>query len=62
LSSVRPLTDYFISGLHSVSLNKENPFGTGGAVATAFGALIKEIYKGSDEQIYPENFLKSLEK
>ena len=62
LSSVRPLTDYFLGNLHLVSLNKQNPFGTGGEVATAFGDLMMEIYKGSEEHIYPENFLKILEK
>jgi len=62
LSSVRPLTDYLLSNLHIVSLNKTNPFGSKGEIAESFGKLVQDIYKGKDERIYPENFLKVLEK
>lgn len=40
LSSVRPLTDYFLSNLHMVSLNKTNPFGSKGEIAESFGKLV----------------------
>eukprot|EP00347_Sterkiella_histriomuscorum_P004870 403358774 len=62
LSSVQPLTDFFIGNLHKKLLNTTNPMGTGGDVTLRYANLIKDIWQGKEEKIYPAQFLKTLSK
>ncbi|KAF8861355.1 UCH-domain-containing protein [Acephala macrosclerotiorum] len=43
--SVEELTKYFLTGTAEKELNRDNPLGNGGAVASAYGDLLAEIYR-----------------
>jgi ubiquitin C-terminal hydrolase len=60
LSAVQPLTDFFIADLHLVSLNKTNPMGSEGNVTVKFENLVKNLWNGKDDKVYPLEFLKIL--
>lgn len=60
LSAVQPLSDFFIGDLHLFSLNKTNPMGSGGNVTIKFGNLIKHLWSGKEQKVYPMEFLKTL--
>ena len=44
LAHTGPLRSYFLSGEYSKDLNKDNPLGTGGELATEFANLLKEMW------------------
>ena len=60
LSSVQPLTDFFIGDLHEVFLNKTNPMGSGGNVTVKYAELIQQIWSGTENKIKPERMTKTL--
>ena len=43
LSHSAPLTRYFLSNRFKADLNPDNPLGTGGKLATAYEAMVKEV-------------------
>lgn len=44
LVHIPELNYYFKTGVYAAELNRENPLGYGGALAEAFGGLIKQLY------------------
>lgn len=45
IRSVEELTKYFLANEHDEELNYDNPLGHNGAIARAYGFLLKQIYK-----------------
>jgi len=46
---VAPLTRYFLSGRYSADINNHNILGTGGKVANAYSAVLKDLWMGSHQ-------------
>ena len=53
LNHIVPLTQYFLEGTYSKEMNRQNPLGSGGHVATAYAALLKEIWSGNYSALAP---------
>ena len=47
LSNTIELTKYFTYDLYKRDINKENPLGMGGRLASAYAELIKEMWLGN---------------
>ena len=47
---------YFLENDYSKEINETNPLGMGGAVALAFGALMKEMWSGENSYFSPNDF------
>jgi ubiquitin carboxyl-terminal hydrolase 4/11/15 len=69
LAHTDPLRKYFLSGDYERDLNRENPLGTGGDLATQFAQLLGEMwteqestYMSSNSAVYPRNFKYALGK
>ncbi|KAK0556331.1 hypothetical protein OC846_001286 [Tilletia horrida] len=60
LSNTKELQKYFASGAYRSELNPDNPLGQGGALAQAFGALLKQIWEGHASSIAPREFKMAL--
>uniref|UniRef100_A0A6U5E0P8 ubiquitinyl hydrolase 1 n=1 Tax=Corethron hystrix TaxID=216773 RepID=A0A6U5E0P8_9STRA len=67
LAHTDALRDYFRSGLYMADLNRENPLGTGGQLATEFANLMKQMWGDDNESrtsghyvhsnvVYPRQF------
>ena len=53
LSNTQPLTEYFFDD-YQKHINRNNrPLGTDGAIAEAYGALIKEMWSGQVNHVLP---------
>ena len=46
---VAPMTRYFLSDRYSADINEKNILGTGGKVAKAYSAVLKELWMGSHQ-------------
>eukprot|EP00053_Salpingoeca_punica_P020044 m.206682 g.206682 ORF g.206682 m.206682 type:complete len:1530 (+) comp17779_c1_seq5:1110-5699(+) len=46
LSNVPPMTEYFRRRCHSAEINKTNPLGMNGVIATRYGELLRELWSG----------------
>jgi ubiquitin carboxyl-terminal hydrolase 4/11/15 len=46
---VAPLTRYFLSDRYSADINNHNILGTGGKVANAYSAVLKDLWMGSHQ-------------
>jgi ubiquitin carboxyl-terminal hydrolase 4/11 len=46
---VAPLTRYFLSDRYSADINKHNILGTGGKVANAYSAVLKDLWMGGHQ-------------
>lgn len=44
LAHTEPLRKYFLSGEYEADLNRDNPLGTGGELATQFASLLREMW------------------
>jgi ubiquitin carboxyl-terminal hydrolase 8 len=53
LNHMEPLTQYFLEGTYANDLNRKNPLGSGGRVATAYSALLKEVWSGKYSALAP---------
>ena len=53
LSNCFQLTKYFLSDLYLNEINTENELGTQGKIVKAYTKLLKQLWKGEDEYIYP---------
>lgn len=58
MSNTEPLREYFLkktgdSNDYKKDINKKNPLGTGGAIAEAFGDLLKKMWSGSCRCVSP---------
>ncbi|KAL9933734.1 hypothetical protein V8E36_007392 [Tilletia maclaganii] len=60
LSNTKELQEYFASGAYQSELNTDNPLGQGGALASAFGALLSKLWDGSQSSIAPREFKMAL--
>jgi ubiquitin carboxyl-terminal hydrolase 4/11/15 len=56
LAHTWPLVETFLTGSYKQDLNKDNPLGLGGKLAVAFGALMKELWKGGVSSVSPKGF------
>jgi len=67
LAHTDPLRRYFLSGDYASDLNRDNPLGTGGELATRFAELLEEMWltNGSTTNagvVYPRSFKHTLGK
>jgi ubiquitin carboxyl-terminal hydrolase 8 len=53
LNHIEPITQFFLKGDYSHDLNRKNPLGSGGRVATAYASLLKEIWSGKYSALAP---------
>ena len=53
LNHIAPLTQYFLEGKFSEEINRQNPLGSGGHVAIAYAALLKEVWSGNYSALAP---------
>nr|ASL70037.1 ubiquitin specific protease [Dugesia japonica] len=56
ISNVRPITDYFLKNSWMSDLNKDNPLGMEGRIATAYANLIREMWSGKVPYALPREF------
>lgn len=60
LSHVEILTSYFLSNQYQRDLNKDNPLGTGGNLATEYDALLKELWFGTSPSTAPAGLKRAI--
>jgi len=53
LNHILPLTQYFLEGSYTSEINRQNPLGSGGHVATAYATLLKEVWSGNYSALAP---------
>lgn len=53
LNHMEPLTQFFLNGTYVTELNRKNPLGSGGRVATAYAAMLKEVWSGKYSALAP---------
>ncbi|XP_056604877.1 ubiquitin carboxyl-terminal hydrolase 15-like isoform X2 [Triplophysa dalaica] len=56
LSSIPPLTDFFLKERYLDELNEENPLGMKGEIAKAYAELIKQLWSGKYSYVTPRPF------
>ena len=54
LLHTEPLVRYFLSGQHKKDLNKKNPMGCKGELASAFADLMREAWRGGTSPLVPK--------
>jgi ubiquitin carboxyl-terminal hydrolase 8 len=60
LLNVVPLTDYFLSELHTQEINEENFLGSKGEVVRAYAKLVKEVWETNQQiEITPRHFYRA---
>jgi len=57
INHIKPITQYFLKGDYINEINKRNPLGTGGRIATAYAAFLNDIYS-NDYSILAPRILK----
>jgi len=60
LSNCYELTEYFLSDLFRKDINKDNPIGTGGELASAYAVLLKNLWYGSSSVYSPWVFKRAI--
>jgi ubiquitin carboxyl-terminal hydrolase 8 len=53
LNHIEPLTQFFLKGDYVHDMNRKNPLGSGGRVATAYASLLKEIWSNKYSALAP---------
>lgn len=56
LSHTPPLIQTFLRGSYKKDLNKENPLGLGGKLASAYGGLMSKLWRGGVSHVSPKHF------
>ena len=56
LSNCFQLTKYFLSNLYLNEINTENKWGSKGQISLSYKNLLKQLWKGEEEYIYPDMF------
>ncbi|XP_069592061.1 ubiquitin carboxyl-terminal hydrolase 4 [Ranitomeya imitator] len=56
LSNTRPLTEYFLTDDYKDEINRDNPLGMKGEIATAYAELIRQIWSGEHSYVAPRMF------
>eukprot|EP00771_Trimastix_marina_P000793 gnl/Trimastix_PCT/1822.p1 GENE.gnl/Trimastix_PCT/1822~~gnl/Trimastix_PCT/1822.p1 ORF type:complete len:984 (+),score=295.40 gnl/Trimastix_PCT/1822:210-2954(+) len=51
-----PLVNYFLRGRHHQELNRDNPLGMHGRIATEYAKLVHSVWKGDASSVAPRNF------
>ncbi|KAI0077704.1 cysteine proteinase [Panus rudis PR-1116 ss-1] len=64
LAHTQELTEYFLTGVYEEELNPDNPLGMQGAIANAFGALLRRIWdpNSSSTSYSPREFKSVLQR
>ncbi|CAO1617632.1 unnamed protein product [Jaminaea pallidilutea] len=60
LSNTPELKEYFVTKVFEQEINSDNPLGNGGALASAFGSLIQQLWSGAGSSFTPRDFKWSL--
>lgn len=60
LSHTEIITRYFLSNEYLKDINKDNPLGTGGNLATEYDNLLKELWFGTTPSTSPGNFKRAV--
>ena len=60
LNHVVPITQYFLKGTYLKDLNKTNPLGSGGIVASAYSSLINDVWGGEYAALAPRLLKKTI--
>ena len=60
LSNAVPLTRYFRTDAYKDEINRTNPLGMRGELATQFGRLIKKLWNGEGASVTPSAFKATL--
>lgn len=53
LNHIDPITEFFLNDEYLNDLNRKNPLGSGGMVATAYATLLKEVWSGDYAALAP---------
>eukprot|EP00804_Cyclotella_cryptica_P029210 CCRYP_011647-RC/>CCRYP_011647-RC protein AED:0.05 eAED:0.05 QI:124/1/1/1/1/1/6/1079/1337 len=53
INHINPITQYFLKGDYIKDVNKNNPLGSGGRVATAYASFLNEIWTGEYSILAP---------
>lgn len=53
LNHIEPLTQFFLKDEYTHDMNRKNPLGSGGRVATAYASLLKEIWSNKYSALAP---------
>ncbi|KAL3781972.1 hypothetical protein ACHAWO_004785 [Cyclotella atomus] len=53
INHISPITQYFLKGDYTKHINKKNPLGSGGRVATAYASFLSEIWTGEYSILAP---------
>lgn len=56
LSNTPELQQYFYNAAHNEEMNTDNPLGTGGALAAAFGRLVQQLWGAQSGAVVPREF------
>ncbi|ORX47414.1 cysteine proteinase [Hesseltinella vesiculosa] len=56
LSNTETLTNWFLAGKYKQELNHDNPLGMGGALATSYAGLLRDIWQGQAPVLTPRDF------
>lgn len=56
LSNTPPLTEYFLTDEYKDEINRDNPLGMKGEIATAYAELIRQIWSGEHSYVAPRMF------
>ena len=62
LSNCPELTKYFIDDYYKKHINRDNPIGSGGKLAEAYGELLKKMWYGSKSSFAPSKFKAAISK
>ena len=60
LSNIPELTKYFLMGYQTREYNRTNPLGMKGALAQAFGQLVKAMWQGRNDSTAPYDLKRTL--
>lgn len=60
MNHTEPLKRYFLSGEYQREINKDNPLGSHGQVAVAYGSLLQEIWSGDFRVLAPRLLKKTV--
>ena len=53
INHINPITQYFLKGDYVKEINKHNPLGSGGRVATAYASFLSDVYSGEFSILAP---------
>jgi ubiquitin carboxyl-terminal hydrolase 4/11/15 len=60
ISNTQELTDYFLNDQYVADINRDNPLGMGGKLATAYAKLLKDMWSGKFTVVVPAEFKRTI--